>query len=102
MALMSRGKLLVIWFVCVTFLPLLMLGMLGHILLGSKTRALNMSIALDACLNAETGGDPKETVSTRTGNALIDGKRWARIAAPVIDFFFGRGHCLEKATRPLN
>jgi hypothetical protein len=56
-----------------------------------------MAIAFDGCGNALFGGDPTMTISARTGLALLDGKRWARIVAPVIDFAFGKGHCLEKA-----
>ena len=40
-------------------------------------------------------------ISTRTGNALIQGKRWAKIAAPCIDFLMMQnGHCLANATLP--
>ncbi|WP_207000757.1 hypothetical protein [Trinickia mobilis] len=95
---MSRLKLLFIWLLCVVFAPILLVAMLGQALFGSTSRALSMAIAQDECGNALFGGARNETISTRTGNALIRGQRWARIVAPVIDLFFGKGHCLSSAT----
>lgn len=57
-----------------------------------------MAIAYDECGNALFGGARGETISARTGNALIQGRRWAKIAAPAIDAIFGTGHCLANAT----
>lgn len=95
---MSRAKLLLVWFLCAALLPLVMLAMLEQTVFGSTDRALSMAFALDTCGNALFGGSRGETISTRTGNALIRGQRWAKVAAPVIDFLFGKGHCLANAT----
>jgi hypothetical protein len=72
--------------------------MLCQLLIGSAERALSMAVAIDSCGNALFGGLPTVTISERTGNALLDGRRWAKIVAPVIDYFFGAGHCLANAT----
>lgn len=72
--------------------------MLCQAAFGSTDRALSMAIAQDECGNALFGGSRGETISTRTGNALIAGKRWAKIVAQIIDAIFGAGHCLANAT----
>ena len=66
-------------------------------LLGDVQRAQNMAIALDECGNALFGGEPEMTISTRTGNGVILGYKWAIRLAPIIDWFFGAGHCAENA-----
>lgn len=65
---------------------------------GSRDRALSMAVAYDECGNALFGGERNETISARTGNALIEGKRWARVVSPIIDAMFGAGHCQANAT----
>lgn len=95
---MPRAKLLMLWAMCAAFSGVLLLAMLAQALFGSEARALNMAIAQDECGNALFGGEPTVTISERTGNALVEGKRWARLVAPVIDFIFGKGHCLAHAT----
>lgn len=54
-----------------------------------------MALAQDECGNSMFGGPPTQTMSSRVGDGLIEGKRWAKIVAPVIDFLFGAGHCLS-------
>lgn len=95
---MSRAKLLIIWLLCVAVSPFLLVGMLCEALAGSPDRATNIAIGYDCSANGLFGGPSKQTISTRTGNALILGDRWAKIAAPCIDFLFGAGHCLSNAT----
>lgn len=95
---MSRLKLLLIWVLCSILLVPLMLAMFVQAAIGSAERALNMEFALDVCGNALFGGTRGETISERTGNALVRGQRWAKIAAPIIDFLMGAGHCLANAT----
>jgi len=95
---MSRRKLVAIWLVVVLASPVMLTMMLLQALFGSTDRALSMALAQDQCGNALFGGDPTVTISTRTGNALLAGKRWARVVAPCIDFFFGNGHCIDNAT----
>jgi hypothetical protein len=97
---MNRARLFAVWLLCLAVAPVLLVMMLLQALLGSQKRALAMAVALDGCGNALFGGDPAETISTRTGNALIDGKRWAKIVAPIVDALFGKGHCLANATVP--
>jgi hypothetical protein len=65
---------------------------------GDVSRALSMATALDECGNSLFGGDPQMTISTRTGNGVILGYRWAKLLAPLIDFLFGKNHCADNAT----
>jgi len=95
---MTRKKLMLIWLLCVTTAPILLLAMACQAAFGSEGRALSMAVAYDECGNALFGGARGETISARTGNALIQGRRWAKVAAPVIDAIFGAGHCLANAT----
>jgi len=95
---MQRARLLLICSFCAAVLPILAVAMLAQAALGSSSRALSMALAIDACGNSLFGGVPTQTISSRTGNALLAGRPWARIAAPVIDFIFGAGHCLANAT----
>jgi hypothetical protein len=98
---MSRLKLLFLWLLCTLASPILSIAMLCQAAFGSTDRALSMAVAQDECGNALFGGARGETISTRTGNALIQGKRWAKIVAPIIDFLMGQpGHCLANATLP--
>ena len=49
-------------------------------------------------LNALTGGDPRFSFSARVGAGQAAGKRWAQLAAAIIDrLAFSRNHCLEHA-----
>lgn len=55
-------------------------------------------IAIDQLGNTITGGDPDETISSRTGKAAILGKRWALILERIINAIFlrltgERDHC---------
>lgn len=94
---MTRRKLFFIWLLCAFVAPVLIIAMLVQAVLGSTARAQSMAVALDECGNSLFGGDPQETISRRTGLALAAGKKWAKIAAPLIDFIFGKGHCLANA-----
>lgn len=94
----TRPKLLLLWLLCTSAMPFLSVAMLCQAALGSAVRAKAMAIAQDECGNALFGGPATQTISERTGNALIEGRRWAKLVAPVIDFFFGKGHCLANAT----
>lgn len=95
---MTRLKLCGLWIMCVLVTPILLLAMLAQALFGSEPRAQRMAVAYDECGNSLFGGEPTVTISERTGNALIQGKRWAKIVAPCIDAIFGKGHCLANAT----
>jgi hypothetical protein len=95
---MSRLKLVLIWLLCVAFVVPLMLGMFVEAIFGNESRALNIAVGYDCAYNGLFGGEEQQTISTRTGNGLIEGLRWAKFVAPIIDFLFGAGHCLANAT----
>jgi len=95
---MARSRLFFIWLLCLAVTPLLIIAMLLQVVFGSTVRAESMAVAFDECGNSLFGGDAQETISRRTGLALIAGKRWAKIVAPMIDLLFGKGHCLANAT----
>lgn len=97
----KRLILLVLWVICALTMPLILLLMLGHTLFGSITRAQHTANAIDEAANCLFGGDERETISRRTGLAVIAGKPWGLKLAPVIDAFFGKGHCREKALQIL-
>lgn len=92
---MSRHKLLILWLVCFLGSPVLLFAMLLQASFGSRERAKAMAVAYDECANSLTGGPAQQTISARTGDALLMGKQWAKDVAPLIDFFFGKGHCLS-------
>jgi hypothetical protein len=92
---MSRLKLIALWFLVTLFMPLFSVVMLIQAVVGSHSRAKNMALAQDECGNSMFGGPSTQTMSSRVGDGLIEGKRWAKIIAPVIDFLFGAGHCLS-------
>lgn len=94
---MSRLKLMGLWALCIAVLPLLMAAFLIFALLGKDARAFYMAYALDMCGAVAIGGPLGSTVSSRTGRALLSGRYWAKIMAPVIDCLFGKGHCLAHA-----
>ena len=93
----TRFRAIILWLLCTAVLPLLwiMQGLQG--LFGSPERSINMALAQDQCGNALFGGDPGQSISERTGLAAMEGKRWAKITAPCIDFFFGQNHCYDSA-----
>lgn len=97
---MSRQKLLILWVVCFLGSPVLLIAMLLQASFGSRERAKAMAIAYDECANSLTGGPAQQTISARTGDALIQGRQWGRDVAPIIDFFFGKGHCLSNVDLP--
>jgi hypothetical protein len=57
----------------------------------------NLLIGADETGNAVLAGDPHHTISARTGYALVRGKRWAKVCAPIIEAVFGEGHCIRSA-----
>lgn len=94
---MTRLKLLGLWLLCMAVMPLLCVAMLGFALAAKNDRAFYMAYAYDEAGAVAIGGPPGSTVSSRTGRALVAGRCWAKILAPIIDFFFGKGHCLSHA-----
>ena len=43
--------------------------------------------------NAFWGGNRDQSFSSRSYEARLLGKRWGKVAVPVIDALFGAGHC---------
>lgn len=95
---MSRLQLFAIWLLCVVSAPITLVAMFFDAAIGPTDRAKQIALSEDEGGNAVFGGPATQTISTRTGNALIEGERWAHYAAPVIDLLFGKGHCLANAT----
>lgn len=52
----------------------------------------NLLVSLDQFGNTLFGGDPDETISSRSAKANRDGKRWGRAMCRFLDFF-DKGHC---------
>jgi hypothetical protein len=96
---MSRSQLLLVWVLIVVSTPFALIVLLIDILAGADKRAKTIAIAFDEVGNTIFGGQPNVTISEKTGNALLEGKLWAKIAAFVIDGMFGKGHCLSNATK---
>ena len=97
----SRAVILVLCLVCMLVAPLLFLLMAGHAILGESRRAQAAANAIDEAISCVFGGDERETISRRTGLAVIAGKPWGIRLAPWIDAVFGKGHCREKALENL-
>jgi hypothetical protein len=95
---MTRVRLLALWVTVIAVQVPLLLAMLCPALFGSTDRAQSMAVAQDECGNALFGGPPEQTISAHVGNGVVEGRRWAKIVAPIIDFFFGKGHCAANAT----
>lgn len=95
----ERIRALKLWLLCTLVLPFLWLMQLLQGLVGSPERSINMAVSLDTCGNALFGGDPRMTISERTGLGVMQNKRWARIVALVIDYFFGANHCRDEANK---
>jgi len=49
---------------------------------------------LDEGLNVATGGDANETLSSRAGKGMREGKRWACLLCRFLDLF-QRDHCIR-------
>lgn len=61
-------------------------------------RVHKILLAVDELGNALLGGLPRETVSGTVGRAAAKGSRWAiYLAAPFLDFLFGKRHCAQQA-----
>ena len=98
----SRSKTLLLWFLITLALPIAQIVMLFQTLLGSGVRAHNQAVAYDQAGNTMFGGPPTQTMSSRVGNAKVLGQKWAQIAAPILDFFFGKGHALSNVDLPVD
>ena len=54
----------------------------------------NILISLDQFGNAVTGGDPDETISSRAGKAMRDGKVWGCVLCKFLNLF-ENDHCAK-------
>jgi hypothetical protein len=86
----NRSKTLLLWFLITLLLPVAQIVMLVQTLLGSGERAHNQAVAYD------------QTMSSRVGDAKVRGQKWAKVAAPILDFLFGKGHALSNVDLPAN
>jgi hypothetical protein len=57
----------------------------------------NLGVCFSRVLSTFLGGDPDETLSSRTGKAIVANKWFAvNVLGPFIDtIFFDKGHCLK-------
>ncbi len=95
----TRHRAIALWLLCTLVIPMLWLMQGLQALFGSPERSIRMAFAQDACGNALFGGDPRMSISERTGLGVMQGKRWARVVAPLIDAFFGKNHCRDEAVQ---
>lgn len=93
-----RISLLKLTFLCIICMPFIAFAMLVQVFLGSNQRVMDSILIYDKWSNLNLGGSKNTYISTQVGNALIRGKRWAKVAAWIIDGLLGEGHCLSKAT----
>jgi hypothetical protein len=51
-----------------------------------------VGLGISRLLNAMTGGDASETLSTRAGKARKTGRKWGCVLCGVLEWFH-KGHC---------
>ena len=56
------------------------------------TRAHDIALGFDRLGNATTGGDGKETISSRAGRLVPENRRWACILCKFLDWL-SKDHC---------
>ena len=83
-----------LWFVCLLFFPVLSVAQLIQAIFGSVKRSYKMAIAFDQFGNAMLGGSEDETISSRAGRAMEEGKRWGCVLCKFLDFF-EKDHCMK-------
>jgi hypothetical protein len=89
---MSRKIAVLLWMVCVLVAPILLIVQLVQALFGSVDRSTRMAIAFDQVGNAMFGGSEDETISSRAGRAMSEGRTWACIFCRLLDIF-EKDHC---------
>lgn len=92
---MTRLALLGIWLLCVVAGALATVQMLWSILVGSP-KAWRLAKAFDRVGNAATGGDDKETISSRANRAVQEKRRWGCVLCRLLDRF-EKDHCKKSA-----
>lgn len=58
-----------------------------------KAYLWNFLVLLDEFGNTLTGGDPGETISSRAGKAMNEGKKWGCVLCQFLNLF-QKNHCL--------
>ena len=58
----------------------------------------NLLVSLDQHVNVILGGKPDETISSRAGKAVEEGKTWAVILCRVLHVF-DKNHCAKSIER---
>lgn len=53
----------------------------------------NILLVIDESFNTLAGGDPGETISSRAGKAMQEGKRWGCVLCKFLNLF-QKDHCL--------
>lgn len=95
-----RFQNLSLWALCVILIPIFLTIMFFQILFGDAKFGHNAAVDFDYAANSTIGGLDNETMSSRVGDAYLQGKRWAKFVAPIVDLFFGKGHCLSQVDLP--
>ena len=83
--------LLVLWLACQLAHLVASIWMLCAIFSGSK-RAWTLAVSYDQLANAAFGGDEDETISSRSGKARREGRRWGCVLCKLLDRL-DAGHC---------
>lgn len=52
----------------------------------------NVALGIDETVNAVTGGDGEETISSRAAKAQVAGKKWGCVLCKILDLF-QKDHC---------
>lgn len=94
-ALVERGRLLLIWALCLAaslFAALRMLFCIGV----NPARAWALAVAHDQLANAAANGDPDETISSRANRARAERRRWGCVLCGLLDRI-DPGHCAASA-----
>lgn len=92
---MSRWALVGLWFVAQLAHITASVRMLGFIIVGSD-RARRILLAYDRLGNAATGGEDKETISSRANRGRLAGVRGWCILCRILDWF-DKDHCARSA-----
>ena len=54
----------------------------------------SIAYCFDCFCNALAGGDPRETISSRAGKAMLEGREWGCVLCKFLNLF-QQNHCLK-------
>jgi len=91
MKITARLALVAIWFLCLLAAIVSSLWMLCAALVGS-TRAWNLAVAFDRLSNTATGGNDRETISSRAYRASLAGQQWGCVLCKLLNAV-QKDHC---------